>query len=86
MRPARADYLLLLMLGLIWGGSFLLIKLAVATIPPLTVTAARVLVGAAALGGLMRWRRARLPRGWATWGKLGFMGTIGTVAPFALIN
>ena len=37
-----------LLLALLWGGSYPLIKLAVDTIPPLTVTAAR-----AGLGGLL---------------------------------
>ena len=41
--PGRRDYALLFLLGAIWGGSFFLIKLAVATIPPLTVAAGRIL-------------------------------------------
>jgi drug/metabolite transporter (DMT)-like permease len=86
MRPARADYLLLLMLGLTWGASFLLIKIAVVSIPPLTVAAGRILIGALALGGVMRFRGARFPKGAATWSKLFFMGAVGTVLPFALIN
>ena len=42
LRPNRGDYLLLVLLGLTWGGSFLLIKIAVATIPPLSVVAGHV--------------------------------------------
>jgi drug/metabolite transporter (DMT)-like permease len=85
MRPSGSDYLLLLMLGLTWGASFLLIKIAIATIPPLTVAAGRILIGAIALG-VVGWRRASFPTGTAAWSKLLFMGAIGTVLPFALIN
>lgn len=86
LRPNRGDYLLLVLLGLTWGGSFLLIKLAVATIPPLSVVAARIVIGAAVLGLLAWWRGAKLPRDAASWGKLFVMGTLGTVLPFALIS
>lgn len=85
-RPDRGDYLLLMLLGLTWGGSFLLIKLAVATIPPLTVVAGRIVIGAAVLGLLAWWRGAKLPRDRASWSKLFVMGTLGTMLPFALIT
>ena len=84
--PSRRDYLLLLMLGAIWGGSFFLIKLAVATIPPVTVAAGRILVGALLMGAVLAARRAPLPRDRTVWAKLALMGTLGTVLPFALIN
>ena len=49
MHPTRDDYLLLLLLGAVWGSSFLLIKVAVETIPPITVAAARIGIGALVL-------------------------------------
>ncbi len=86
MRPSRDDYALLVLLGAVWGGSFLLIKLAVATIPPLTVAAGRIVVGAATMTLLARRRGARFPRARNVWRKLLFMGGIGTMLPFVLIN
>ena len=84
--PGRRDYALLFLLGAIWGGSFLLIKIAVATVPPLTVAAGRIVTGALLMGALLAVRRARLPFDAASWGRLALMGTVGTVLPFALIN
>ena len=84
--PGRRDYALLFLLGAIWGGSFFLIKLAVATIPPLTVAAGRILTGALLMGVLLALRCTRLPDDPGTWARLALMGTIGTVLPFALIN
>lgn len=86
MRPGRSDYLLLTLLGAIWGGSFFLIKIAVATVPPLSVAAARIVIGALVLVAIARWRGAAFPRSADAWRKLLAMGVLGTAAPFALIN
>lgn len=85
-QPGRYDYLLLLLLGATWGASFLLIKLAVATIPPMTVAAGRIAVGAAVLAAIAAGRGAAFPAARGAWSKLLFMGAVGTLAPFALIN
>jgi drug/metabolite transporter (DMT)-like permease len=84
--PGGRDYALLLLLGAIWGGSFLLIKLAIATVPPVTVAAGRIVIGALFMGALLAVKGARLPASRLLWAKLALMGTIGTVLPFALIN
>ena len=84
--PNRGDYLLLIALGLTWGASFMLIKLAVETIPPLTVVAGRVVIGALVLLVVARARGVTLPTDRRSWAKLGVMGTLGTVLPFLLIT
>lgn len=43
------DYLLLLGIGIIWGGQFLFNAQAVQTFPPITIAAVRVLIGALTL-------------------------------------
>ena len=80
------DYVLLLLLSAMWGGSFLLIKLAVATLPPLWVASLRITVGGLALLLVLRLRGLVLPRGRAVWARLAFMGIVGNLAPFALIG
>ena len=85
-RPNRGDYLLLVALGLTWGASFLLIKMAVASIPPLSVVAGRIVVGLVVLGAIAALRGTKLPTDRRSWAKLALMGAIGTVLPFALIS
>ncbi len=85
-QPGARDYALLVLLGALWGSSFLLIKLAVATVPPLTVASGRTLVGALLMGAVMAMKGVRLPRDGEVWAKLALMGTVGTILPFALIN
>lgn len=47
--PNRLDWLMLAVLGLIWGGSFLGVSVALEGFGPLTVAAARIVLGALAL-------------------------------------
>jgi len=74
------------MLGAIWGGSFLLIKLAVADIPPATVAAIRIVIGAAVITAVARAHGQRLWDLRRAWLPLLAMGSLGTVLPFILIG
>jgi drug/metabolite transporter (DMT)-like permease len=86
MQPNRQDYGLLVALGAVWGSSFLLIKLAVATIPPVSVATGRIAVGALVLALIVAARRQAWPKTARAWGLLAVMGLIGNVIPFSLIN
>jgi drug/metabolite transporter (DMT)-like permease len=80
------DYLLLLFLSALWGWSFPLIKIGVTTLPPLWVASGRITLGAVALLTYMTIRGTRLPHGRAVWMRLGYMGIVGNILPFALIS
>lgn len=82
----RVDYLLLLTLSAIWGSSFLFIKLAVATIPPMTLTAARLILAAAGLLLVMWARGQHLPRDAKIWRDFALVAVVGNAVPFYLIN
>lgn len=58
---------LLCLLALLWGSSYLLIKVAVETIPPITLIAARVFIAAIFLSTIVVWKGERLPRDGRTW-------------------
>lgn len=60
----------LALLALLWGSSYLFIKVAVVEIPPLTLIAARVSIAAVLLGLIVRGRGDRLPRDARTWRQL----------------
>jgi drug/metabolite transporter (DMT)-like permease len=84
--PGYCDYLLLVALGAVWGSSFMLIKLALATIPPLTLATGRVAIGALALILVVAVQRQAWPRNRRAWLLLAMMGVLGNVVPFSLIN
>ncbi len=66
----RSEIPLLFALALLWGSSYLFIKIAVAEIPPLTLIALRVAGATVLLGLIMAARRERLPTDRMTWRKL----------------
>ncbi len=76
---------MLMLLGTIWGASYLFIKVAVADITPLTFVVLRTGIGGVVLTLLLWLRGQRLPRGKLR-GPLAFMGLFNTLVPYALIN
>ncbi len=76
---------LLLLLATLWGASYTLIKLGVATIPPITFIAARTLIAGAILLAVMHLRGLALPRNIATWHRFIFQACLNSVFPFTMI-
>lgn len=83
--PRRANVALLLSLALIWGSSYMLIKLGLESLPPLTIAAARITLAAMVVVAIMRWRGGRLPVGLAQWKPFFVMAMLSNVLPFILI-
>ncbi|GGF44845.1 permease [Aliidongia dinghuensis] len=77
---------LLMLLSLIWGGSFTLIKVAIGTVPPLTLVAVRVTIAATVLIVMARAQGLPLPRERATWAAFSVQGLLQSAAPFTLIS
>ncbi|MCL6652150.1 hypothetical protein A6R70_07605 [Agrobacterium rubi] len=76
---------LLLTLATLWGAAYTFIKLGVATIPPVTLIAARALIAATVLLIVLRIRGLRLPRDAATWKRFFIQACLNTAVPFTLI-
>jgi drug/metabolite transporter (DMT)-like permease len=53
---------LLLTLATLWGASYSFIRVAVSTIPPITLIAGRTAIAGLLLLVIMRWRGVRMPR------------------------
>lgn len=85
--PARRTVELghLLVLALLWGASYGLIKLAVAGVPPVTLVAARVVIAGALLWAIMVRQGIVLPRSRAMWGKFLVQAAMNSILPFTLI-
>lgn len=77
---------LLTLLSLIWGSSFTLMKVAVETIPPLTMTSARVGIAALLLVLIARMLGLTLPRARSIWAALFVQGLLQSALPFTLIS
>ena len=79
------EYLLLLVLSILWGGSFFFSEIALAKLPPFTIVFSRVLIGAAVLWFLVLATGERPPADPAIWLAFLAMGTLNNVIPFSLI-
>ncbi|MEL6868841.1 MAG: DMT family transporter [Pseudomonadota bacterium] len=79
------DWLLLLLLGMIWGGSFYFAKIALSEIPPLTLVLLRVVIAAAALAIIIKASGDRLPGGRRLWLTFAAMGLLNNLIPFTLL-
>ncbi len=79
------DWLLLVCLALLWGGSYFFAKVAVEDVGPLTVVFGRVVIAAAILTLVLRIRRIPLPSTRDDWVPFFVMGAINSAIPYTLI-
>ena len=85
LRMGPVEWALLLLLSVIWGGSFLLNGLALRSFPPIFIAASRVVIGAAALG-IFAAATGRLNGGLLKyWHEFLVMGLLNNALPFTLI-
>ena len=84
MKPA--DVMRLVVLGAIWGSSFLLIKYGLEAYSPMAMIAARIIVGALVLVMMVYLAGQRLPGDRALWRALIVMSVVANIVPFFLIT
>lgn len=75
-----------ILLGLIWGSSFAWVKIAVNDVPPATLVAWRMSLGALAMLGLIVALRLPRPRGAGEWLPLVVLGAVNAAIPIFLIS
>jgi drug/metabolite transporter (DMT)-like permease len=80
------DWLAFILLGTIWGSSFLWIKIAVQEIGPLLLVALRLLFGIFALLVVVAYNRPQWPRQRRVWVNLALLGLINNALPYTLIS
>jgi len=84
---SRIDWLLFILLGFLWGSSYLFIKIGVdAGLQPFTLVSMRLLIGAALLAAVVLIAREGLPRDLKTYGHLAVLGFFSVALPFMLIT
>src|SRR5258707_14354417 len=79
------EYALLVVLAIVWGASYAFIRLGVATIPPVTLIAARTLIGGALLLAILIARGIAMPRDVASWRRFMLQALLHSVVPFQVI-
>ncbi|MEZ5842561.1 MAG: DMT family transporter [Hyphomicrobiaceae bacterium] len=80
-----SQWLWLVVLSVLWGGSFLFVGIAVKEMPPFTLVLARVALAAAVLLPIVLVMGERLPATLAGWWPFWVMAVLNNVIPFTLI-
>jgi drug/metabolite transporter (DMT)-like permease len=80
------DWLLLVLLSVLWGATFFFVAVAVAEVPPLTLVLARVAIAALVLTPLVYLAGYRLSAGFAAWRAYGVLALLNNVLPFTLMT
>jgi drug/metabolite transporter (DMT)-like permease len=82
---SATDWFLLVVLSILWGGSFLFAKIAVDELPPLTLALGRVAIAAAILAALAHAGGASLAALVRGWRAFAVLGVLNCAIPFSLI-
>lgn len=79
------NWILLIILSLLWGGSFFFVEVALADIPPFTLVFLRVSLAALALLAYLKLRGESIPLNLPLWSAFLVMGLLNNVFPFGMI-
>ncbi|MBR9901533.1 MAG: DMT family transporter [Rhodospirillales bacterium] len=85
-RPGFREYLLLVLLALMWGSSFTFIKIGVHAYSPLVVASGRLAFAALVLWCLALIRKSEMPKGRRAWISTFMVALVGNAIPFFLIS
>jgi drug/metabolite transporter (DMT)-like permease len=79
------EWVLLIVLSILWGGSFFFAAVALKEVGPFTVVLTRVLLAAILLYGFIRLTGRHMPSDGRTWAAFFAMGLMNNAVPFSLI-
>lgn len=79
------DWMLMLVLSVLWGGSYIFYRALEGSFTPVTLVGGRLIIAAAGLHALLAFRGDRLRIGSGRWAAFLLLGFLNNVAPFLLI-
>jgi drug/metabolite transporter (DMT)-like permease len=78
------DWTMLIVLSVLWGGSFFFLAVALRELPPVTIMLLRVGLGAIPLLIVLRLQGQALPRGLRLWSMFIMLGLLNNALPFLM--
>jgi len=85
-KPTASDFALIVLLGVVWGSTFIAIRVAVVEFGPANTAFLRVVIAGAVLLGYVAVRRIPIPTDWRVWGLVAALSLINIAVPFLLVN
>ncbi|MBB5686934.1 DMT family transporter [Sphingobium boeckii] len=83
-RMGLAEWAVLIFLSILWGGSFLFIKLSLHSFPPLTLVLLRAILSSLMIYAFIRFTGRRLPTSPSVWIGFTILGLLNIALPLAL--
>lgn len=74
----------ILLLAILWGPSFLCIKISVFEVPPVTLVTLRIALSVLLLLAILKFKKIAFPRDLTLWKHCFFMGIVASSLPFTL--
>ncbi len=84
-RMGLVEWSMLLLLSMLWGGSYFFVEIALLEWSPLLIVAVRVVIAAAVIWGIVLAAGHTVPRSWPAWIAFFWMGLLNNLFPFLLI-
>jgi len=84
-RMNGSEWLTLIVLSVLWGGSFFFSAVQLASLPPLTIVLARVGLAALIMNALVKALGKKMPGTWFAWRAFFGMGLLNNAIPFCLV-
>ncbi len=82
---AGREWFLLVILSMLWGGSFFFAEVSLRELGPLTIFFGRVSIAAVVLFCFVYYSGIKMPSDRASWGQFAVMGALNNMIPFSLI-
>jgi len=82
---AGREWLLLIVLSILWGGSFFFAEVALRELDPFTIVFGRVSIAAVVLFSFVYLSKNKMPWDRVSWGQFMVMGALNNMIPFSLI-
>lgn len=79
------EWILIIILSILWGGSFFFVGVAVKELPPLTIVMFRVALASMILLAVVYLKGEKMPSSLGVWGAFVVMGALNNLIPFCLI-
>ncbi len=79
------EWVLIIILSIVWGGSFFFVGVAVKELPPLTIVLGRVTLASVILLAIVYFKGEKMPSSLTVWGSFIVMGALNNLIPFCLI-
>jgi drug/metabolite transporter (DMT)-like permease len=84
-RMGLVEWSMLLLLSMLWGGSYFFVEIALLEWSPLLIVAVRVVIAATVIWGIVLASGLPIPRTRSAWMAFFWMGLLNNIVPFLLI-